>query len=94
VLADAALGRDLVLAGTMMASLPARGRPEAGLQLADSVMTGRLGERPGPDGSELVVTVIDPPVFGPDRLALAGTTPGSLLRDGRRGWRVPAGSMP
>jgi hypothetical protein len=46
----------------MMASLPGRGRSETGLQLADFVVTGRLGERRGPDGSELVVTMIDPPV--------------------------------
>ena len=57
-----ASGRSLVLTGTMMASLPGLGRPEAGLQLAGFVVTGRLGERRGPDGSELVVTVIDPPV--------------------------------
>jgi hypothetical protein len=58
------------------------------------VVTGRLGERPGPDGSELVVIVIDPPVFGPDGVALAGTPAGSLLHEGRPGWPVHGGSTP
>ncbi len=40
-----ASGRRLVQTGTMMASLPGLGRPEAGLQLAVFVVTGRLGER-------------------------------------------------
>jgi hypothetical protein len=44
------------------------------------------------DRSELVVTVIDPPVFGPDGAALAGTMAGSLPREGRPGWRVRDGS--
>jgi hypothetical protein len=57
-----ASGRGPLLTATMMASLPGRGRSETGLQLADFVVTGRLGERRGPDGSELVVTMIDPPV--------------------------------
>jgi hypothetical protein len=55
-------------------------------------MTGRLGERPGPDDSELVVTVIDPPVSGPDGIALAGTTDGRLQREGRPGWLAQDGS--
>jgi hypothetical protein len=49
-----------------------------------------LGERPCLDGSELVVTVIDPPVFGPDGVASAGSLPG----EGRPGWRAHHGSTP
>jgi hypothetical protein len=40
----------------------------------------------------LVVTVIDPPVFGPDGVALAGTTAGRLLGEGRPGWLAQDGS--
>jgi hypothetical protein len=58
------------------------------------VPAGRLGERPGPDGSELVVTVVDLAVFGPDGFALAGTTAASSLREGRPGRRVPDGCAP
>jgi hypothetical protein len=55
-------GRGPVLTATMMASLPGVGRPETGLRLAGFVVTGRLGERRGPDGGELMVTVIEAPV--------------------------------
>jgi hypothetical protein len=85
MVAGPAPGRGLVLTGTMMASL----------RLAYSVVTGHLGERPGPDGSELVVTVIDPPVPGPASVVLAATTAGRLLPHERRpGWRVRDGSTP
>jgi hypothetical protein len=42
---------------------------------------------------ELVVTVIDWPVFGPDGVAPAATMAGSLLRAGRPR-RTPDGSTP
>jgi ABC-type sulfate/molybdate transport systems ATPase subunit len=57
--------RGQVLAGTLLATRPAGAGWEADLQLPGSVVTCRLPERPGRDGSELVVTAIDPPLFGP-----------------------------
>ncbi len=39
--------------------------------IATSV-TCRLAERPGADGSELTVTALDPPCFGPDGSAVDG----------------------
>jgi hypothetical protein len=62
--------------------------------LVVALVTGRRGERPDPEGSELMVTVTDPPVSGPDGIALAGTTTGSLPGEGQPGWRVHDGSTP
>jgi ABC-type sulfate/molybdate transport systems ATPase subunit len=67
----------VVLAGRVAASRPAGAGWEVDLRLADgqpsgSTLTCRLPDRPGPDGSELTVTAIDPPLFGPEGLALAG----------------------
>jgi hypothetical protein len=55
---------------------------------------GRLGERPGPDGSELAVTVVGPPVSGRDGIALAGTMVGGLPGEGQPRWRVHDGPTP
>jgi ABC-type sulfate/molybdate transport systems ATPase subunit len=65
----------LVLTGHIAASRPAGTGWEidlrlAGAEPAGSAVTCRLGERPGPDGSELTVTAIDPPLFGADGTAL------------------------
>ncbi len=53
-----------MLTGTVAASRPAGAGWEADLQLADSVVTCRLADRPGPAGSQLTVTALDPPLFG------------------------------
>ena len=58
--------RGLVMRGKLTASRPAGAGWEADLDVADAAITCRLPDRPGPDGGELVVTVLDPPVFGPD----------------------------
>jgi molybdate transport system ATP-binding protein len=77
VLAGAAPDRGLVLTGTIAASRPAGAGWEADLRLASPVgvtdassVTCRLAEWPGADGSELTVTALDPPCFGPDGSAV------------------------
>jgi ABC-type sulfate/molybdate transport systems ATPase subunit len=57
VVAGANPDRGLVLAGTVLATRPAGAGWEADLRVRDTVVTGR---------GELVVTVLDPPWFGPD----------------------------
>jgi molybdate transport system ATP-binding protein len=69
----------LVLAGRIAASRPAGAEWEVDLRLAegqhpDPLVTCRLAGWPGPDGSQLTVTAIDPPMFGPDGLALPGSS--------------------
>ena len=58
-------GRGLVLTGTVLASRPAGAGWEADLRVGDAVITGRLPDRPPDGGSELTVTVLDPPWFRP-----------------------------
>jgi ABC-type sulfate/molybdate transport systems ATPase subunit len=72
VLAGAHPGRGLVLTGNVAASRPAGAGWEADLRVADTVIICRLPGRPAPDGGELVVTVLDPPLFGPDGAAKGG----------------------
>jgi ABC-type sulfate/molybdate transport systems ATPase subunit len=66
VVAGANPDRGLVLAGTVLATRPAGAGWEADLRVRDTVVTGRLPSRPDPGRGELVVTVLDPPWFGPD----------------------------
>jgi hypothetical protein len=68
-----------VLTGPVAASRPAGAGWEADIQLPGaqppgSAVTVRLAEPPGPAGSTVTVTAIDPPLFGPDGLALADTS--------------------
>jgi ABC-type sulfate/molybdate transport systems ATPase subunit len=64
--------RGIVLTGTVAACRPAGAGWEADLRLRGSgsgpgsTVICRLADRPGPEGSELVLTAIDPPCFGPD----------------------------
>jgi ABC-type sulfate/molybdate transport systems ATPase subunit len=58
--------RGLVLAGPVVAARPAGAGWEADLRVRDAVVTCRLPARPEPGQGELVVTVLDPPWFGPD----------------------------
>ena len=71
VVAGAAPGRGIVLTGTIAATRPAGAGWEVDLQEAGFIVTCRLADRPGPDGSELVLTALDPPLFDPDGAALA-----------------------
>jgi hypothetical protein len=66
VLTGAHPGRGLVLTGTVAARRPAGAGWEADLRVDGTMITCRLPDRPAADGSELVVTAIDPPRFGPD----------------------------
>jgi ABC-type sulfate/molybdate transport systems ATPase subunit len=64
-------GRGLVMTGTIEAARPAGAGWEAELRVADALVTCRLADRPAQAGSQLVVTALDPPWFGPDGVALA-----------------------
>jgi ABC-type sulfate/molybdate transport systems ATPase subunit len=64
-------GRGLVMTGIIEAARPAGAGWEAELRVADAVVTCRLPDRPAEAGSQLVVTALDPPWFGPDGVALA-----------------------
>ena len=79
IVAGAAPDRGLVLTGTVAASRPAGAAWEADLRLPETIglttapsVICRVAERPGADGSELTVTALDPPCFGPDGLAVGG----------------------
>ena len=81
VINGAAPARGLVLTGHVAASRPAGAGWEAdillpGAQPAESVVTVRLANRPGPDGSGVTVTAIDAPLFHADGLAVADPTAG------------------
>jgi molybdate transport system ATP-binding protein len=71
-LAGAHPDRGLVLAGRVAACRPAGAGWEADLRVADTVIICRLPGRPPPDGAELAVTVLDPPLFGPDGTVKGG----------------------
>jgi ABC-type sulfate/molybdate transport systems ATPase subunit len=62
--------RGLVMAGTVEAVRPAGAGWDAELRVADAVVTCHLPDQPAPAGSELVVTALDPPWFGPDGAAV------------------------
>ncbi len=70
VLAGAAADRGPILTGTVAASRPAGAGWETDIQLPDSVVTCRLADRPGPPGSPITVTALDPPLFGRDGSAV------------------------
>jgi ABC-type sulfate/molybdate transport systems ATPase subunit len=58
--------RGMVLTGTVLATRPAGAGWEADLRVRDTIVTARLLSRPESDRGQLVVTVLDPPWFGPD----------------------------
>ena len=63
-------GRGVVLTGAVTACRPAGAGWEADVRVAETVITCRLPDKP-PGGAGFVVTVLDPPSFGPDGTALA-----------------------
>jgi ABC-type sulfate/molybdate transport systems ATPase subunit len=72
----------VVLDGTIEASRPAGAGWEVDLLVpsagqSGSVITCRLTDPPGPDGGELAVTALSPPLFGADGATL-GATPGAV----------------
>ena len=69
--------RGLVLTGVVTAIRPAGAGWEADVRVGDASITCRLPDRPPDPGSEAVVTVLDPPYFGADGLALPAETVGA-----------------
>ena len=69
VVAGAFPSRGLVLSGVVSALRPFGAGWEADLRVGDSAVTCRLPEQPS--GTEVQVTVLDPPYFGPDGAALS-----------------------
>jgi len=66
VIAGSASDRGLVLTGTVTAARPAGAGWEADLRIGEAAVTCRLPDRPPASGSDLVVTVLDPPYFESD----------------------------
>jgi len=60
--------RGPVLTGTVLASRPSGAAWEADLLVGDTPVTCKLPDQP--TGPELVITVLDPPYFGPDGNAI------------------------
>lgn len=69
VAAGAFPARGLVLSGAVAALRPAGAGWETDLRVADAIVTCRLPEQP--QGTEIEVTVLDPPYFGPDGTAVS-----------------------
>ncbi len=66
VLPGAFSDRGLVLTGTVIASRPAGAGWEADLQVGETPITCRLPDKPPASGEELIITLLDPPYYGPD----------------------------
>ncbi len=84
--AEPAMG--VVLTGLLTGCRPSGAGWEADLQLSGAMadtVTVRLAERPATDAGELTVTAVDPPLFGPDDIAIASASRPSA-------WAVPRGS--
>jgi ABC-type sulfate/molybdate transport systems ATPase subunit len=84
VIAGAFADRGLVLTGVVTGSRPAGAGWEANLRVADTAITCRLLDKPAPDGEKMVVTVLDPPYFGPGGDALPIGTGETDVPAGRR----------
>jgi len=69
VIAGAHPERGLVMAGSLTAVRPSGAGWEADLLVGEAALTCRLPDRPG--SGALSLTVLDPPVFGPDGAAIA-----------------------
>jgi molybdate transport system ATP-binding protein len=74
--ADAARG--LVVTATVVAARPSGAGWEADLLVGSAPFTGRLPARL--EGAEVVVTLLDPPYFGPDGALLASNSPARITR--------------
>jgi molybdate transport system ATP-binding protein len=70
VTAGAHPGRGIVLTGIICGGRPAGAAWEADLRIGTANVTCRLADQPAAQTGELVVTVLDPPCFGPDGDAL------------------------
>jgi molybdate transport system ATP-binding protein len=74
VIAGAQPDRGLVLTGQVMASRPAGAGWEATIDVAGDELTVRLPDQP--DIGQIVLTVLDPPYFGPDGARLTAQVAG------------------
>jgi len=72
-LAGAHPGRGVVLTGAITGCRPAGAGWEADVRVADTVIICRLPDKP--PGGQFVVTVLDPPYFGPDGAAVPAARP-------------------
>jgi molybdate transport system ATP-binding protein len=75
VIAGAHPDRGVVVTGTMTGCRPSGAGWEADLRAGEPVIVCRLPEQPAVSGGQLVVTALDPPLFGPDGAALPGPAP-------------------
>lgn len=75
VVAGAAPERGLVLAATLSAMRPHGAGWEIDARVGDAPLTFRLPDRPV--GQRLEITVVDPPLLGPDGAAATDAAPGS-----------------
>ncbi len=89
VVAGAQAGRGLVLTGIVTACRPAGAGWEADLAIGAATVTCRLADRPAAAGGDMVVTVLDPPWFGPGGAAIA--PPGGAPAGSRLAGREEAG---
>ncbi len=65
--------KGLVLSGVVAACRPDGALWEISVRIADVVVNARLPD-PAPVGAEMLITVTDPPCFGPDGLAVSEHT--------------------
>jgi molybdate transport system ATP-binding protein len=87
VIAGAHPDKGVVLAGSVIAARPAGASWEIDLRAGRAPFTCRLPGRPAEDDGQLVITVIEPPCFGPDGAALP--SPAAAQRPA---WPVQAGA--
>ena len=74
VVAGAAAGRGVVVAGVVAAVRPAGAGWEADLRVSGTVITGRLPDQPPAPGQPFTLTLIDPPLFDAAGQAVAPAT--------------------
>jgi molybdate transport system ATP-binding protein len=77
VSAGAQPGRGVILTGAVVACRPSGAGWEADVCVGEVMITCRLPGKPATDGSQFVVTALDPPYFGADGAALVPAPAGS-----------------
>jgi molybdate transport system ATP-binding protein len=66
VAAGAHPGRGIVVAGPVLACRPSGAGWEADVRARGEVLSCRLPDQPAAEGTEMSITLLDPPCFGPD----------------------------
>jgi ABC-type sulfate/molybdate transport systems ATPase subunit len=90
VIAGAHPDRGVVVTGTMTGCRPSGAGWEADVRVGEPVIVCRLPDPPAASGGQLVVTALDPPLFGPDGAALPGPAPAPVAGQLPRGERTGA----